>query len=87
MPCLQVAKVKSDEKFTKYKKSAPERGYKKILHEKTWRIIPREPCDPNYNLHDVAGGSPLVRFTAPNVRVTSKRRREVCDRRTKYSVP
>ena len=32
----------------------------------------------NYDLHVMAGGLPLPSITAPNVRLTSKRRREVC---------
>ena len=49
--------------------------------------VPQRPCDPNYNLHEKAGGSPLPRFTASNVRNTSVRGREACNRRRKYSVP
>ena len=49
--------------------------------------VPQRPCDPNYNLHEKAGGSPLPRFTASNVRNTSVRGREACNRRGKYSVP
>ena len=39
---------------------------------------PLWPCASIYDLHQMAGGSPLRTFTAPNIHHTSKRRREVC---------
>ena len=32
----------------------------------------------DYDLHETAGGLPLPTITAPNIHLSSKRRREVC---------
>ena len=45
------------------------------------RSSPRTPPWPyasNYDLHEMAGGLPFLAFTAPNIHLSSKRKREVC---------
>ena len=42
---------------------------------------------PSYDLHKRAGGLPLLALAAPNVRHTSKRRREVCNPDRKSNIP
>ena len=49
--------------------------------------IPLWPCVSNYDLHEMAGGSPLRFITAPNIHRTSQRRREVCKQNRKTCVP
>ena len=41
----------------------------------------------SYDLHEMAGGLPLPAFAAPNVHLTSKRRREVCNPTGKSNIP
>ena len=41
----------------------------------------------DYDLHEMAGGSPLTTISAPNVHPSSKRGREVCDPAGKSNVP
>ena len=41
----------------------------------------------NYDLHEKAGGLPLLALAAPNVHRTSKRRREVCNPGRKSNIP
>ena len=41
----------------------------------------------DYDLHETAGGSPLLTLAAPNVRPSSKRGREVCNPERKSNVP
>ena len=41
----------------------------------------------NYDLHDMAGGLPLPALAAPNVHLSSKRRREVCNPGGKSNIP
>ncbi len=41
----------------------------------------------NYDLHEKAGGLPLRTLAAPNVRLMSKHRREVCNPARKSNVP
>ena len=41
----------------------------------------------DYDLHETAGGMPLAAITAPNIHLSSKRRREVCKQTAKSNVP
>ena len=41
----------------------------------------------DYDLHEKAGGMPLFAITAPNIHLSSKRRREVCKQTEKSNVP
>ncbi len=41
----------------------------------------------DYDLHEKAGGLPLLALAAPNVHRTSKRRREVCNPDRKSNIP
>ncbi len=41
----------------------------------------------DYDLHEMAGGLPLQTLAAPNVRLSSKRRREVCNTARKSNIP
>ncbi len=41
----------------------------------------------DYDLHEMAGGLPLPALAAPNVHLSSKRRREVCNPAGKSNVP
>ena len=41
----------------------------------------------DYDLHEMAGGSPLLSLAAPNVRVMSKHEREVCNPERKSNIP
>ena len=51
------------------------------------RAIPLRPCASSYDLHDYAGGSLLRTLAAPNIHLSSKRRREVCNPARKSCVP
>ena len=48
---------------------------------------PLWPCEPSYNLHVLAGGLPLAVLSAPNIRLQSKLRREVCNPTEKSNIP
>ena len=48
---------------------------------------PLWPCASIYDLHQRAGGSPLIPITAPNVRLSSERKREVCKTGRKSNIP
>ena len=41
----------------------------------------------DYDLHETAGGLPLPIITAPNIHLSSKRRREVCKQTGKSNIP
>lgn len=41
----------------------------------------------DYDLHEMAGGLPLPAITAPNIHLSSKRRREVCKPAGKSNFP
>ncbi len=41
----------------------------------------------DYDLHEMAGGLPLLALAAPNIHRTSKRRREVCNPDRKSNIP
>ena len=41
----------------------------------------------DYDLHETAGGLPLPIITAPNIHLSSKRRREVCKQAGKSNFP
>ena len=48
---------------------------------------PLRPCASSYDLHEKAGGLPLSALAAPNIHLSSKRRREVCNQAEKSNIP
>ena len=66
---------------------------KRKKSKKTWRANALHAENPalavcaGYDLHFYAGGSPLPILAAPNVHLSSKRRREVCNRAGKSNIP
>ena len=59
---------------------------------KTWGAeAPQAPrisrSTSNYDLHEKAGGLPLLNLTAPSVHPTTQRRREVCKQNRKSNFP
>jgi len=61
------------------------------MGKKTWgAMLPMHPLWPYasiYDLHEKAGGLPLLALAAPNVHPTSKRGREVCNPGRKSNIP
>ena len=49
------------------------------------RLDPLWPYASDYDLHEMAGGLPLPTITAPNIHLTSKRKREVCKQEGKLT--
>ncbi len=66
---------------------------RKNENKKTWGVK-YSPCHTrfsrnasDYDLHERAGGLPLLALAAPNVHHTSKRWREVCNPDRKSNIP
>ena len=67
-------------------------GFPANVHKKTWGAeAPHAPRfsrnASNYDLHEKAGGLPLLTVTAPNIHPTSERGREVCKQARKSNFP
>ena len=48
---------------------------------------PLWPYASNYDLHEKAGGLPLLTLAAPNIHPSSERGREVCNPGRKSNIP